>query len=775
MKNKFKGIVVLATMILSLVMVCNMTVYAYDEAVVEYIADAIEDTKTTVDGMAQYGVKPEELSEVFNLALAKNYELAYTYDWIRIEGSYMINGSGNITQFPIKYDFDNKTTNAEVKERYAKVDAQLDKIEALVDDSWSDLDKILFVHDYIVENVSYDWSGFTTGDLEDAQFSLYGALIDKKVVCEGYSKLFMVMMHRLGYESVLVVSDEKAHMWNMVKLNGSWYHVDCTHDDPIMSGADTDLKGRVGHTYFLLSDSAIADNKHYPWNAGVPSCTSTLYDNWKYADSKSKFIPLDDYWYYSDPTNGDNLVKRSKSDVVTVLSKNGAYGLAEIDGRIYYTDKYRKDIYRYYNGTTTLVYTLNNDKYISCMGLTGNQMEIAVFDSSNNYSWIKMYVGNDYSLTSNTNYNSVVSNVKVSNNTANTVKLSWNAASNATGYKIYVYNSKTGAYTYKCKTTSTNCTVTGLYSAREYTFAIKAYTDIAGGTKDSSKNVKVSTTTTPMGVSSVTYVKNWNTSVTVKYPAVTGAAGYRLQVYNLSTGKVVKTLYVTKLQNVITGLTQGTKYRVVVTPYLKYNGKTYYSTVKKNTLAATRMANPTIKVSGQTTNTITLSWNKVPGASGYYIYKYNAKTGKYVYYKDVKTTSCKIDGMYSGNAYTFAIKPYISISYTSNGVKKTDVFVSHSKSFSACTAPMAPKPTLSTANKTITVKWNRVTGATSYVVYCKTTASGAWVNKGTTTSTSLKLTGLTKGKTYYVTVKAFKKYNTQNAGSGITTKSIVVK
>jgi len=204
--------------------------------------------------------------------------------------------------------------------------------------------------------VTYDSTAASAGNFSQDNdpwqlIHVFDGDTDTKVVCEGYSKLFMVMMHRLGYESVLVVSDEKAHMWNMVKLNGSWYHVDCTHDDPIMSGADTDLKGRVGHTYFLLSDSAIADNKHYPWNAGVPSCTSTLYDNWKYADSKSKFIPLDDYWYYSDPTNGDNLVKRSKSDVVTVLSKNGAYGLAEIDGRIYYTDKYRKDIYRYYGVT----------------------------------------------------------------------------------------------------------------------------------------------------------------------------------------------------------------------------------------------------------------------------------------------------------------------------------------------------------------------------------------------------------------------------------------
>lgn len=769
--NRIKGIVAIVAMSFSLFVIGSMTSYAYDDEAVDYIADAIAATKTTVTDMAQYEVKPEELSEVFQCAIAKNYELAYTYDWIRVEGSYMINGSGNITQFSVKYDFDNATTNAEVKERYAKVDAELDKIEAMVDDSWSDFDKILFVHDYIVENVSYDWKGYLAGDIDDTQFCLYGALSGDKVVCEAYSKLFMVMMHRLGYESVLVISDAKSHMWNMVKLDGKWYHVDCTYDDPIMSGADTDLKGRVNHTYFLLSDSAIADNGHYPWNAGVPNCTSTTYDNWKYADSKSKFIYLDGYWYFSDPSNGDNLVKKSNTGTITVLSENGAYGLAEIDGRIYYTDKYRKDIYRYYKGTTTLVYSLNNDKYISSLGLKGTQMDIAVFDSSNNYSWIKKYVDKDYNLNSSKSYSGVVTNLKATGETTS-IKLTWSKADSATKYRIYMYNAAEGKYVLKKdNVTTTNCTITGLSSAKEYKFKIVAYS----GSLASSKDAIVAGSTTPKSVSSVSYVSNSMTTITVKYPTVTSAAGYRIQVYNPATKKTVKTLYTSQKQYKITGLAKGTKYNVYVTPYKWYNGKKLFATTRKGVATTTKTGKPTLKVSTQTSTSVKLSWNKVTGATGYRVYKYNSSKKTYVKYKDVTTNYCTVTKLSPGKTYTFAIKPITKITSSLSGTKITTSYYSDKVTLKACTAPASPKPTLSTANKAITVKWSKVTGATSYVVYYKTSANGKWIKAGTTTNASFKISNLSKGKKYYVTVKAYKKYNTQNAASIITTKYITVK
>ena len=542
-KNYIKALVVMLFFSMALSFTTT-TSFAYDEEVIDVIAKAIENTTKSVD-VSAYNVRTDEVVEVYELAKAKNYELTYTYDWISMTWTY---SGTKVYSINIKYDFDNATTNAEVKSRYALVDAELDKIVAMVDKNWSDEDKLLFVHDYLINRISYDYDNFLAGTVDDAQFCLYGALIERNAVCEAYSKAFMVIMHRLGFECELVVSDGMAHMWNVVKVNGSWYHMDLTWDDPIMYGADTDLPGRVSHNYFLLSDTGISKS-HYGWDSTTPKCTNTKYDNWQYANSTSMFIYVDGCWYFTDPANNDALVKRSSNGTKTVIVNKPTYGLAEIDGRLYYTDAYRNKIYRYYNGTITEVYAVSGDYYISSIAIDGTTVTISEFDNDYKYRFTKRVVDGSYNLgTGTTAYTSVVSGVKATKNNATSVALSWTAAPGAVQYKVYVYNASTGKYTLKCTTESTSCTVTGLYSAREYTFVVKACTKQYDAIKDSTKSVTFKTTTAPNAVSSVTYVNNWNTSVTVKYPAVTGAAGYRLQVTDLATGKIVKTLYVTKLE-----------------------------------------------------------------------------------------------------------------------------------------------------------------------------------------------------------------------------------
>lgn len=752
----------------------SITSYAYDEEVVDYIAQAIENAQSMVT-IKSYNVTKGEIDEVFELAKAKNYELAYTYDWIRISNYSYVNDV--VYTITIKYDFDGATTKAETATRYEKVKAQLDKIVAMVDDEWSDDMKILFVHDYLINQVSYDYDNYLAGTVDDAQFCLYGTLIEKEAVCEGYSKAFMVIMHRLGIECELVESNEMAHMWNAVKVNGSWYHIDLTWDDPVMYGADKDIAGRVAHNYFLLSDTGIAsDEKHTSWDASAPKCTSKLYDNWKYADSTSMFIPIGEEWYYSHPGQNDNLVRRSSSGVESVVTSNGAYGLAEIDGRIYYTDKDRKDIYRYYNGTNTLVYTITSDYYVSALTIDGTKMTVAVYDRQPVYKWLDFKIDSSYNIKMDVSYSGKVTNLKASSNGATSIKLTWTAASGATGYKVYLYNSSTGKYTFKKSgITSTSYTVTGLGSAKEYKFKVVACKNNGFVSVDSSAGVTVSGCTLPASTGSVSYVAHTMTTLTVKYPSVSNAAGYRIQVYNPATKKTVKTVYTSAVKYKVTGLTKGTKYNVYVTPYRWYNGKRLFAAERKAVALTTKTGNPTLKVSTQNSTSVKLTWNKVAGATGYRVYKYSSSKKTYVKYKDVTTNSCTVYKLSPGKNYTFAIRPYTKVTSSVSGTKTTKTYYSDRVTLKACTAPASPKPTLSTANKAITVKWSKVTGATSYTVYYKISAKGTWKKAGTTSKTSYKISNLVKGKKYYVTVKAYKKYNTQNAASVTTTKSIVVK
>lgn len=115
-----------------------------------------------------------------------------------------------------------------------------------------DNDKIRVVHDYLVGQTDYD----STLSKENI-YNIYGALINKCTVCEGYARAFKYFMDDLGIPCVMVCgtavnSDNvsEAHAWNYVKLNGKWYAMDVTWDDPVIIGygyVGNDIK----YKYFL--------------------------------------------------------------------------------------------------------------------------------------------------------------------------------------------------------------------------------------------------------------------------------------------------------------------------------------------------------------------------------------------------------------------------------------------------------------------------------------------------------------------------------------------
>lgn len=145
-------------------------------------------------------------------------------------------------------------------EEYAKQKAELEAVRDRVmkslegiDDPWQ---KELRIHDYIVDNCRY-----VHVDGELTYSSSYGALVNGEAACEGYTKAMKLLLDAAGIESGIVsgvVDDPEGlpgnHMWNAVKLGESFYHVDCTWDDPVNeSGEQMKL-----YAYFNLSDKVIA-------------------------------------------------------------------------------------------------------------------------------------------------------------------------------------------------------------------------------------------------------------------------------------------------------------------------------------------------------------------------------------------------------------------------------------------------------------------------------------------------------------------------------------
>ncbi len=128
----------------------------------------------------------------------------------------------------------------------------------------TDYQNILYIHDYLINNIDYDSTYQSIGS-----YNIYGSLIEKRCVCEGYAKAFKYLANCAGYSCELmqgraINSSGKSenHMWNCIKMNGKWYEVDVTWDDPIIIGGNGRLSNEYKYRYFLKGTN-IFDKDHF--------------------------------------------------------------------------------------------------------------------------------------------------------------------------------------------------------------------------------------------------------------------------------------------------------------------------------------------------------------------------------------------------------------------------------------------------------------------------------------------------------------------------------
>ena len=159
------------------------------------------------------------------------------------------------------------------KEDLLKVKEKIKQITAeAVTPGMSEYEIAKALHDWLVLNNKYDMR-YYSNSLPDSAYTPYAALITGTSVCNGYATAYMAMLryNGLGAEYVTGGTDKGDHAWNIVKVDGEWYHVDVTWDDPT-----PDRAGYIRYNYFLRSDKAL--ERHFDWTAGH-ACTSTKYDN----------------------------------------------------------------------------------------------------------------------------------------------------------------------------------------------------------------------------------------------------------------------------------------------------------------------------------------------------------------------------------------------------------------------------------------------------------------------------------------------------------------
>lgn len=147
-------------------------------------------------------------------------------------------------------------------------------IVSCVRDGMSDYEVAKALHDWLVLNNRYAEGEYAAGDRPYKQYTAYGALVDRVSVCEGYAEAYKKLMDRAGIPCELISGWAGGpHAWNIVQIDGEWYHVDTTWDDPIPN-----REGYVRYEYFLKSDAAMSFD-HNNWDTPHGACTSTRYDD----------------------------------------------------------------------------------------------------------------------------------------------------------------------------------------------------------------------------------------------------------------------------------------------------------------------------------------------------------------------------------------------------------------------------------------------------------------------------------------------------------------
>ena len=223
---------------------------------------------------------------VSNLADIIFYEDALAFN---VKGvSYVIYSGSNKTEFDLSYSFNQESADKMMK----KMDAVAEKVISKFDEDTSTYSKILYIHDYIVNNTVYD-------DSLNSAHSAYGSMIVGKSVCEGYARAFGYICSKAGIKTVNVVGTATAddghtenHMWNRVYLKKKWYDIDLTWDDPVMPYVEN-----KSYKYFLPGSATFA-RSHKPCNTSLSYPTATDDTSMNYY-TKKKLVADDNASAYS--------------------------------------------------------------------------------------------------------------------------------------------------------------------------------------------------------------------------------------------------------------------------------------------------------------------------------------------------------------------------------------------------------------------------------------------------------------------------------------------
>ena len=271
----------------------SMECLSSESSLAQVIADAIGKKQTRID-ISSFrltatitvvsdkttftGPDVELIRSAYAMACNDHPEYIYAPNGYSLSGASSGSSTVQITALNVTYD---PFYTDEVLARFeSAVTDALSRVSGVSDP----VEQALILHDYLVSHVTYNWDVATTGKITNSRvYSAYGALVEGDAVCQGYALAYRLLLTELGINCTTISSDVMKHMWNAVELDGTWYHVDVTWDDPTPN-----VQGGGQHAYFLRGNTWMQSTSetetesagnHPTWDDGQTACSDTDYQS----------------------------------------------------------------------------------------------------------------------------------------------------------------------------------------------------------------------------------------------------------------------------------------------------------------------------------------------------------------------------------------------------------------------------------------------------------------------------------------------------------------
>lgn len=344
-----------------------------------------------------------------------------------------------------------------------------------------------------------------------------------------------------------------------------------------------------------------------------------------------------------------------------------------------------------------------------------------------------------------------VSGIKQSSASASEYTLSWNEVSDADSYEVYRYDAKTKKYVKIASVTQPKIKISGLSSAARATYKVRAVVTLFGKNYRSGYSSAFEASSAPAATTKITQSATTATSYTIKWNSVKNADRYRLYRYDSRKKAYYKVADTTGTSYKLSSLTAGSSVKYMVKAFVKTANAMVYSSGVSYTASTCPPAVTSLRQKNTTTSSYTLTWSKAANATGYIVYRYDKTKKKYVKIANTANTYYKISGKKSGETDKYRVKAYTK---TNSG----NVYSGVSKTYEATAKPSAVTglKVSSVTRSSYKLSWNKVSAASGYTVY-KKTSGGKYKAVKSVKSNSITISGLkSKAAATYI-VKAYKK------------------